>query len=135
MVYVPPTTPYRTLFAAFLAKKHRLAVDAWGADTSAVDHVYAPLIAHIAAEVREKDQMLYPWPVWKMQDRVGRLARTIPVSEYLVREWADHFVGKSEKEIIDIAGSFKFESCVHREGLNEILRENASLVTKDPESK
>lgn len=131
MVYVPSTTPYRKLFSKFLAKKHRLAIDAWGADTSAVDHVYAPLIAHVAAEVPEKDQNLYPWPVWKMQDRVGRLARTIPVSEYMVQEWADHFVGKTDAEIVEIAESFKFESCVHREGLNKILQENASMVVND----
>ncbi|KZP22907.1 glycoside hydrolase family 5 protein [Athelia psychrophila] len=130
MVYTPASTPYRTLFAAFLAKKHRLAVDAWGADTSAVDPVYAPLTAHIAAEVQEKYQHLYPWPVWKMQDRVGRLARNILVTEYLVQEWADHFVGKSEAEIVELAQSFSFESCVHREGLNRILQENASLVAE-----
>lgn len=121
MVYTPTSTPYRTLFADFLAKKHRLAVDAWGADSTAVDHVYAPLVEHVAAEVPEKYQDVYPSPFWSMQTRVERLARVILLSEYLVQEWADHFVGKTEAEIIELAGSFKFESCVQREELNKIL--------------
>lgn len=128
MVYTPASTPYRTVFADFLAKKHRLAVDAWGADTTAVDAFYAPLIQHIEEEVPEKYQRLYPFPVWKMADRVGRLARNVLVAEYLVKEWADHFVGKSEAEIEELAGSFKFESCVQREELNKILGDNATLV-------
>ncbi|KAF7986708.1 hypothetical protein HWV62_20240 [Athelia sp. TMB] len=131
MVYTPASTPYRTLFADFLAKKHRLAVDAWGADSTAVDHVYAPLVAHIAAEVPEKyQQTLYPWPFWSTQTRVERVARTILLAEYLVQEWADHFVGKTEAEIVELAGSFKFENCVQREELNKILGDNASLVAE-----
>ena len=128
MVYTPASTAYRTLFAGFLAKKHRLAVDAWGADSTAVDAVYAPLIAHVEEEVPEKYQRLYPFPVWKMADRVGRLARNVLVAEYLVREWADHFVGKSEAEIEALAASFRFENCVQREELNRILGDNATLV-------
>ncbi|KIM87823.1 glycoside hydrolase family 5 protein [Piloderma croceum F 1598] len=130
MVYVPQETAYRTLFKDFLAKKHRLAVDAWGADTSKVQHIYQPLIDHLTQEIPEEFRQLYPFPVWKMSDRVGRLARNILVTEYLVQEWAEHFRGKSEKEIDAIAQSFKFENCLHREELNKILQENASLVTK-----
>lgn len=149
MVYVPQETAYRTLFKDFLAKKHRLgeiyrdtfvslilftkllhilAVDAWGADTSKVQHIYQPLIDHLTQEIPEEFRQLYPFPVWKMSDRVGRLARNILVAEYLVQEWAEHFRGKSEEEIDAIARSFKFENCLHREELNRILQENASLV-------
>ncbi|KAK7045939.1 Endo-1,4-beta-xylanase 5 [Paramarasmius palmivorus] len=128
MVYTSPETPYMKLFASFLAKKQRLAVDAWGADDSAVRHVYQPLIHHVTQEIPEKYQHLYPWPVWKLDSRVGRLARNILVSEFLVQEWADHFVGKSLEEIDDIAKSFKFDSCLKREGLNKALTDNAQLV-------
>lgn len=48
----------------------------------------------------------------------------------MVQEWAEHFRGKSEEEIDVIAQSFKFENCLHREGLNNILQENATLVAK-----
>ncbi|KAA1470976.1 glycoside hydrolase [Dentipellis sp. KUC8613] len=128
MVHVSHSTSYMTLFKDFLAKKHRLAVDAWGADVSQVQHVYQPLIDLIQKEVPEKFQNLYPHPVWKLSDRVGRLARNILVSEFLVKEWAEHFRGKSEEEIDAIAKSFAFENCLHRDSLNKILTDNATLV-------
>ncbi|KAI0031096.1 glycoside hydrolase [Vararia minispora EC-137] len=128
MVHVSRSTPYMTLFRDFLAKKHRLAVDAWGADTAQVQHVYRPLFDLIEQEIPPENQTLYPWPVWKLDSRIGRLARNILVSEFLVKEWADHFVGKSEAEIDEIAKSFAYENCLHRDSLNRILRDNATLV-------
>jgi len=130
MVYVSRETPYMTLFKDFLAKKHRLAIDAWGADDAQVRHIYQPLIDHITHEVRAEDQQLYPFPVWKLADRVGRLSRNILLAEYLVKEWAEHFRGKSEAEIVAIAESFSFANCLHRDGLNKILTDNASLVAE-----
>ncbi|KAI0693062.1 glycoside hydrolase [Cytidiella melzeri] len=130
MVHVSRETPYMTLFKDFLAKKHRLATDAWGADETHVRHVYQPLIDLIRQEVKPEHQNLYPGPVWKLNDRVGRLARNILVSEFLVQEWAEHFRGKSEAEIDEIARSFAFENCLHRDGLNKILTDNASLVAQ-----
>lgn len=128
MVYVSQDTPYMTLFKASLEKKHWLAIDAWGADTSKIQHVYQPLIDHITKEVPEEYHNLYPFPVWKMSDRVARLSRCILLSEYLVQEWAEHFRGKSDEEIDAIAQSFRFDKCLHRDGLNKILMENASLA-------
>lgn len=128
MVYVSRETPYMTLFKDFLAQKHRLAIDAWGADDSQVRHIYQPLIDHITKEVPPEFQNLYPFPVWKLSDRVGRLSRNILLSEFLVKPWAEHFRGKSEKELDEIAKSFSFENCLHRDGLNKILTDNATLV-------
>ncbi|KAF8127339.1 glycoside hydrolase superfamily [Mycena galopus ATCC 62051] len=82
IVYLNLETPHMTLFKTFLAKKHRLAVDAWGADDTAVKTIYQPLL----------DQFLYPAPIWRLSDRVTRLARNILVSEFLVKEWVDHFI-------------------------------------------
>ena len=132
MVYVSRDTPYMTLLKDFLAKKYRLAVDAWGADDVHVRQVYDPLVDLIAKDVapKEEDQHLYPWPVWKMSSRVTRLSRSILVAEYLVKQWAEHFKGKTEEELDVIAQSFKFERCVHRDGLNKVLTENASLVAE-----
>ncbi|ETW76521.1 glycoside hydrolase family 5 protein [Heterobasidion irregulare TC 32-1] len=131
MVHVSRETVYMKLFKDFLAKKHRLAVDAWGADVSQVQHVYQPLIDLIQQEIPTQFQNLYPFPVWKLSDRVGRLARNILVSEFLVKEWAEHFRGKTEAEIDEIAKSFSFENCLHRESLNKILTDNATLVGND----
>lgn len=121
MVYVSQETKYMTLFKVFLSRKHRLAVDAWGADTSAVQHIYQPLINHITQQIPPENQVLYPAPVWKMPERVGRLSRCMLVAEYLVKEWAEYFHDKSEAELDEIAQSFKFENCLHRDKLNEIL--------------
>jgi hypothetical protein len=126
MVYVSPKTPYRTLFEGFLARKHRLAIDSWGADDAQVKQVYQPLIDHIIEEIPEKHRNLYPWPVWKLSDRIARLSRNILIAEFLVQEWADHFKGKTEEEIKELAWSFSFENCSRRDPLNKVLAENAT---------
>ncbi|KAJ2998826.1 hypothetical protein NUW54_g6996 [Trametes sanguinea] len=56
MVYVSRETPYMKLFKDFLAKKHRLALDAWGADDSQVRDAYQPLIDLIKREVEPSNQ-------------------------------------------------------------------------------
>ncbi|KAG6833172.1 Endo-1,4-beta-xylanase 5 [Tephrocybe sp. NHM501043] len=128
MVYVSTETPYMTLFKDFLAKKHRLAIDAWGADDVAVKHVYQPLVDHVLQEIPEQYQNIYPHPVWKLDNRVTRLSRNILISEFMIKEWADHFKGKSLEEIDAIAASFKFDACLKRDGLNKIMSDNAKLV-------
>jgi hypothetical protein len=128
MVHTSLETPYMVLFKDFLARKHRLAVDAWGADDKDIRHAYQPLTDLILKDIPEQYRNLYPAPVWKLTDRIGRLARNILVAEFLVKEWADHFVGKTEEEIDAIAASFKFEKCLKRDGLNAILTANAKLA-------
>lgn len=126
MVYASPETPYRILFNDFLARKHRLAIDSWGADDSHVKQVYQPLIDHITEEIPEKYRKLYPWPSWKLSDRIARLSRNILVAEFLLQEWADHFKGRTKEEIKDLAWSFSFENCMQRDILNKVLGENAT---------
>ncbi|OBZ72767.1 Glucan 1,3-beta-glucosidase [Grifola frondosa] len=125
MVHVAPATPYMALFKDFLAKKHRLAADAWGADDTYVRDVYEPLVRLIEENVPEDYRQLYPYPVWTVERRVARLARSMLVSEFLVREWAEHFRGMVEEELERLAESFKFANCVERAGLNAVLRKHA----------
>lgn len=126
MVYTSPDTPYMKLFEKFLEKKHRMAADAWGTDDSHIKHIFEPLAEWISQNVTEDKRKLYPGPVWSFKDRVGRLTFQILVAEYLVAEWAEHFVGKSDSEIDEIARSFSFENSVKREGLNAVLKEYAA---------
>ncbi|KIK97372.1 glycoside hydrolase family 5 protein [Paxillus rubicundulus Ve08.2h10] len=126
MVYVTQETPYMTLLKDFLAKKHRLAVDAWGTDMTHVQHICQPLINHIAKESPRENQSLYPAPVWKMD--AGRLSRSILVAGYLVKEWVVYFRGKMEAELDEIAKSFKSESCLRRDGLNTIVTADALVA-------
>jgi hypothetical protein len=131
MVHVKLDTPYMALLKDFLAKKHRLAVDPWGADDTAIRHIYQPLVDHIKAEVAPEHQDMYPFPIWKLNDRVHKLTRGLLMSEFLVKEWAEHFRGKSEADLNVLARSFAFESCNLRDGLNKVLSENATLVAQD----
>ncbi|KAH7103444.1 glycoside hydrolase [Auriculariales sp. MPI-PUGE-AT-0066] len=122
MTYVSPDTPYMNLLAPFLVKKRKLAVDAWGADTSLpeIRAAYEPLEKFIENNIEEKYRKLYP-PMWNHELRSGRLARCILVAEYMVPEWAEYFANKDEAELDQLAASFKFENCVRREALNQIL--------------
>jgi hypothetical protein len=116
------------LFGPFLERKHWLAVDAWGKDDSRVKHLYAPIVEHIRQSVKDESHLkLYP-PLWGVEERVTRVARTMLVAEYLVKEWAEHFQGLDEAEIEELAKSFSFDNCLKREGLNKALRANAGLV-------
>ncbi|KAG6811579.1 hypothetical protein H0H92_006743 [Tricholoma furcatifolium] len=127
MVYVSRNTPYMQHFRDFLARKHRLAVDAWGKDDTHVKHIYAPIEALIRESVADAAYLkLYP-PIWSLQERVTRVSRTILVAEFLVREWAEMFRGMDEDRLEELACSFRFENCEKREGLNQELRRNAGL--------
>ncbi|KAJ7069552.1 glycoside hydrolase [Mycena amicta] len=128
MVFVSQTTPYMTLFRDFLTKKHRLAVDQWGADDKHVREIYAPLVEHVRKEIPEENREIYPHPAYRLGDRVALLARNILLSEYLVKEWADHFIGKTEEELDEIAASFRFEGCEKRDELNRVLMDNAKAA-------
>ena len=47
------------------------------------------------------------------------------LSEFFIKEWAEHFRGKTEEEIDAIARSFHFDNCLHRDLLNKVLTANA----------
>ncbi|KAF5381837.1 hypothetical protein D9757_008352 [Collybiopsis confluens] len=128
MVCVSQNTPYMTRFRSFLLKKHRMAVDAWGADDKQVKHIYDPIISLIKDEIPSPEhRRLYP-PIWSLENRVTRISRTILVAEFLVAEWAEMFVGLNDGEIEALARSFRFEGCKKREELNEILKANAAAL-------
>jgi hypothetical protein len=127
MLTTSPASPYMTLLAPFLAKKKRLGVDKWGRDDTHVKHIYEPLVAHIKEEIPERFQRrMYPQH-WGLEGHVHRVVRELLVSELLTYEFAEYFSGKSFEELDALAGSFRFEECVKREGLNEILMRDAGL--------
>lgn len=126
MTYVCPETPYMRLIAPFLEKKKRLGLDFWGsADKEAVRHVYEPFVRALKEMVPEHLRgKRYP-PQWSFERHVERSVRECLLSEYLGWEMAELFEGKSMHDLDELAGSFKFENCVLREELNEILRKDA----------
>ncbi|TFL00855.1 glycoside hydrolase family 5 protein [Pterulicium gracile] len=129
MVHVSPTTPYLARLQDFLARKHRLGIDAWGTSpTPEVAAAFDPIMNLIKTNVSNPEHLkLYP-QIWRYDGRVTRVARTMLVAEFMVKEWADHFKGMSEEELDEMAKSFLFENCLLREGLNEKLRSHAPKV-------
>lgn len=45
---------------------------------------------------------------WSVGEHLSRLVRNMLLSEELVKEYAEHFRGKSHKELDELAKSFKF---------------------------
>jgi len=121
MVYVDQQTPYMKLLQPLLEKKQKLATDAWGTDETYIKPVKDALLKLITDNVPVENRQLYPSPVWTFEARVSRLPFNILIAEFLVKEWAEYFRGKTEAELDELAASFKFENCVQRKKLNEYL--------------
>lgn len=116
LVSVHPDTPYRRLVADFVAKKERLAADAWGSDGEGPAEVTRPVQDLVANEIPGFDP--YPWGRW---DWVRTLLLTITVAQPLAGEYAQLFAGLTEDELDALASSFAFSSCHVREPLRSQL--------------
>ena len=127
MVYVSPSSPYMQLIAPFLEKKKALDLDFWGCSDSKVAHIYEPFLAALKEMVpKHLRDKKYP-NVWTFERQVERRVRECLLSEYMGWEMAELFSGKTEEELDELAGSFKFENCVLRDELNGILQTDARL--------
>jgi hypothetical protein len=51
-------------------------------------------------------------------------------SEFLVKEWADLFVGVDEGQLKEMAKCFSFENCHKRDGLDNILTAQTARVLR-----
>lgn len=63
----------------------------------------------------------YPGP-WGVERHVRRNVVETFVANSFSAEFADLFQGKTTEELEALAGSFRFEECVQRGELNEVLR-------------
>jgi len=128
MVHANPNTPYMTLLKPFFEKKKRLGLDKWGRDDGQpIRDIYEPLVKHFTEEIPERFlNKRYP-PHWKVHGQINRVVREMLFSEIMTWEYASYFEGKTMEELDALAGSFKLENCVTRDGLNEILRRDAEL--------
>lgn len=124
MVHLDPSSPYMTRIAPFLAKKQALQLDAWGRSPSPqIENLIAPLVEFIDRNCpTSKDQ--YPTP-WATERQITRLVNQIWMSGCLSDEFAEQFRGMSLEELEMCARSFRFEECVQRKELNEVLERHA----------
>lgn len=128
MVHVNPSSPYLQLIAPFLEKKKRLSLDYWGCDDKAVKHIYDPFLESIKEMVpKHLRERKYPSPLWSFERHVERVLREGLLSEYMGWEMAELFAGKTEEELDELAASFKWENCIKRDGLNDMLKQDAGL--------
>ena len=128
MVYAGPDSAYMRLLKPFLEKKKRLGVDKWGRDDSHIGHLFEPILDKLRSEIPERFQnKIYPTQ-WKLEGHFNRVLREMLVSQLMTFEYASYFEGKSLEELDELAASFKLENCRRRDGLNEILRDDAGLV-------
>lgn len=112
MVGVRPDTPYRTRFDPFVAKKDRLAADAWGSDEVGPRAVTQPVQDLVAREFPDFD----PYPFGRFHF-VRRLLLNIAVAEPMAQEYAELLRGLDDSELDALADSFAFASCQVRESL------------------
>ncbi|PVZ94843.1 glycoside hydrolase family 5 [Amnibacterium flavum] len=112
MVGVRPDTPYRQRFDPFVAKKNRLAADAWGSDEVGPADVTVPVQELIEREFPDFE----PYPFGRYHF-VRRLLLNVIVAEPLAEEYANLLRGLDDSELDALADSFAFENCDVRESL------------------
>jgi endoglucanase len=110
------STPYMKLVSAFLAKKDSLGADAWGSTDKNIRQVMVPLEELFKKEFPEYN----PYPKGQ-QGQIDLLVRHILIAEALVPEYCNLFKGLSDEQLTALARSFRYENCVKRQRLEEIL--------------
>ncbi|RSM14334.1 hypothetical protein CEP52_001484 [Fusarium oligoseptatum] len=119
MMHTSPDSPWGKLTKSFIERKKHLQVDSATACPSEVDNLIDPLVAWID-KVSPSATKTYP-SNWNTRAHVIRNILQTFLASSLCGEFAELFRGKSEQELEELAESFAFKSCVHREGLNKVL--------------
>lgn len=121
VVYASPDSPWMERIKPVLKKKTRLGIDAWGGTDAEIRHVMEPL-----EKLFEKEYPNYdPFP-FGTQREIELLVRNILLAEPMLPEYGELFRGMGEAEIDEMMRSFRFENCVKRERLADILAEYAA---------
>ncbi|CAI6088562.1 unnamed protein product [Clonostachys chloroleuca] len=126
MTYVDPESPYMKLIQPFVDKKKSLGLDFWGVENKdEVQPIYGPFFESLKSMVDPKfHNARYP-KIWTFERHFERVIRECLLSEYVSRELAELFRGKTRDELEELASSFALDNCKMRDELNEILRRDA----------
>jgi endoglucanase len=109
-------TPYMKLVSSFLERKNFLGADEWGSDGRNVRQVMSPIEELFKKEFSHYDP--YPFGV---QSHINLFVRHTLIAQALLPEYCNLFKNLSDKEVIALAQSFRFENYVKRERLEKIL--------------
>ncbi|KAK7423540.1 hypothetical protein QQX98_000998 [Neonectria punicea] len=127
MVYVDPESPYMRLIRGFVEKKQRLGLDFWGVvNKDGVKHLYDPFLQGLKEMVMEKYQNTKYPKIWTFERQFERVVRECLLSEYVGWDMAELFRDKTEAELEELAASFALGNCKMRDGLNDILKLDAT---------
>lgn len=126
MVYTNPESRWNRTLKPFLEKKKDLWLDKWGHRPAAnPEAALRPLVDWID-RVSPTAKETYPTS-WNTEMHVMRNVFNTFLAASFVDEFANLFRGASEEDLDELARSFHFESCLQREGLNEILKNHARV--------
>ena len=121
LVAAGPDTAYMTRFGGFIAKKQRLASDAWGPDYSSIAYILEPIQKLVAEEFPGFSG--YPWGP---EDWVRTLVPHILFAQPLAGQFADLMRGLDDSELRALGASFNFVNCAVREPLRARVAAQAS---------
>jgi endoglucanase len=117
LVHVRADSPYLARIADVLAAKRRLGADSWGGSDEGVRSILDPIDEVFDREFAD----FTPYP-WGRRQYVNLLVRHILLSEPLVERFAHAFAGVTPDEAAGLAAAFRFDNCVERKQLSDVLR-------------
>jgi endoglucanase len=119
VVHAAADSPYVRRIAPVLEKKARLGVDVWGGVDAGVRHILDPIENAMTEEYPRFDP-----PPFGRRQWIHVLVRHILLAEPMVDEFAELFAGLDAEQARELADSFRFDRCVVRTGLVDVLRKH-----------
>jgi hypothetical protein len=121
VIHAAPGSPYLERIRPVLDKKARLGVDAWGSSDAGVRDLLDPIEDAFRREFPGFDPFPFGQRSW-----IHGLVRHILLAEPMVADFARCFEGVGAEAAVALADSFRYQSCVKRDRLVEILRRAAA---------
>jgi aryl-phospho-beta-D-glucosidase BglC (GH1 family) len=116
VTYAAPESAWLKRIRGVVQKKARLGVDAWGSLDSEIRNVMGPIETLFDGEFPNYQ----PFP-FGARRHINQLVRHMLLTEPLVEEFAGLFEGITERDIDEMMASFRFEHCVRRAELTDLL--------------
>jgi endoglucanase len=122
LVSAAPDSPWRQRLLPITEKKARLGVDSWGSTDEHIRHIMAPIEETFGREYPDYDPFPFGVGSW-----LQTLVRAIVLAEPMVKDFEKLFVGiEDDLTVIALAESFKFENCIRRRRLAELIAARTS---------
>jgi hypothetical protein len=122
LVYSDPESSYMLRIRPVLEKKARLGVDAWGSLDSGIRNIMDP----IEETFRREFPSFEPFP-FGQESWVERLVRHILLAEPMVKDFGRCFESvEGSEQIAELANSFRFDNCLERTNLVNLLKSAAA---------